>query len=438
MWRGNAVANRRAIGSDCRITAAGFCGRSDGFALKIIGGLGVLIISAGGFAEAQAAPTERGISISPTVRLTYDSNVLRGRETIGSGDVSGSDDVRLSPSLAVGLLYPFGRQSAFLTGSIGYDFYRKNHQLNRERISLDGGVNVKGPASCASVLGIGYSRRQSDLEDLILAADGATLINVVNAQETRRYSGNISCGPAIGLRPGLGYVRSETRNSGARIFQDIISDTYTGSLGYARPSFGQLSLYASYRNGRYPNRSLQPGVVTAIDGIKVYSGGLSYDREIGSRLGGSVSIGYTEVHPDGPQVAKFHGLSYSAAIRYQPMDRLSTSLSASRSAEQSNLQTIGYSISTAYSLSGTYRINERISAPFGVRYSTRSFRGSEILPGALVRDRDHTFNSNLGLRFQARQRLSLGLDAAYSKRTSGSQLLGYDNKQLSATVGLDF
>lgn len=426
------------MGSDSGLAAAEFRGRSDGFALKIIGGLGVLIVSVGGFADARAAtPQERGVSISPTVRLTYDSNVLGGRRVVRDDNISGTDDVQLSPSLAVNIVYPFGRQSAFLGGSIGYDFYRRHDELNRERISLDGGVNIRGPASCASVLGVGYSRRQSDVEDLILAPDGSTLVNVVNVQETRRYSANISCGPAIGLRPGLGYTRSETRNSGRREFQNIISDTYRGSLGYARPSFGQLSLYISHQDGRYPNRELLTGGA-GNDGIKVYSGGLSYDREIGSRLGGTVSIGYTKVDPKSSDVHKFDGLSYSAAVRYQPFDRLSTSISASRSAEQSNLLAVSYSISTAYTFNGTYRINDRFSAPFGARYSTRRFRSSPLVPGALTGSEDRTFNANMGVRFQARQRLSFALDTAYRKRTSDTQLLDYSSKQISATVGLDF
>ena len=405
--------------------------------MKIIGGLGVLILSAGGFAGAQAAAPQRGVSISPTVRLTYDSNVLGGRHVIRDDTVSGTHDVRLSPSLDISVAYPFGRQSAFLGGSIAYDFYRRHNQLNRERISLDGGVNIVGPASCASSLGVGYSRRQSDVEDLILAPDGTTLVNVVNVQETRRYSANISCGATTGLRPGVGYSRSETRNSGTRELQNIVSDTFTGSLGYARPAFGQLSLYGSYRNGRYPNRPSLSG--PGSDGIKVYSGGLSYEREIGSRLGGNVSVGYTQVEPDAPQVPKFHGMSYSAAIRYQPFERLNTTLSASRSPEQSNLLVVSYSISTAYSFSGTYAINDRLSATFGVRYSTRRFRGSPLLPGALVREEDRTFGTNAGLRFKARQRLSMGLDASYRKRTSdGNQLLGFSAKQVSAMVGLEF
>ena len=425
------------MGSDSGVAAAEFRGRSDGFALKIIGGLGVLIISVGGFAEARAAAPERGFTVSPTVRLTYDSNVLGGRQVIRDDNISGTDDVRLSPSLAINVVYPFGRQSAFLGGSIGYDFYRRHDELNRERIALDGGVNIRGPASCASVLGAGYSRRQSDAEDIILAPDGSTLVNVVNVQETRRYSANITCGAAIGLRPGVGYTRSETRNSGVRAFQNVISDTYTGSLGYARPSFGQLSLFVSYRDGRYPNRGLVTGAV-GDDGIKVYSGGLSYDREIGSRLGGSVSVGFTKVNPDAPDVPTFNGLSYSAAVRYQPFDRLSTSLSASRSAEQSNLLAVSYSIMTAFSFNGTYRINDRFSAPFGARYSTRRFRSSPLLPGALTGSEDRTFNANMGVRFQARQRLSFALDAAYRKRTSDTQLLDYSSRQISATVGLDF
>jgi len=420
---------------DSGLAPAGFRDGSEGFALKIIGGLGALILSAGGVADARAAAPERSISITPSVRLTYDSNVLGGRGVVRS-NVSGDDDVRLSPSMGADILYPLGRQSAFLAGSIGYDFYRRHSELNRERINLDGGLHLQGPLGCAGTLAAGYSRRQSDIGDLILAPDGTTLVNIVNVQENRRYSAKMSCGAAIGIRPGVGYTRSETRNSGSRSAQDIVSDTFTASLGYTRPSFGLLSIYGSYRNGRYPNRQEIPGVLFN-DGIEVYSAGASYDRDIGSRLGGAVSVGYTQVEPKSSLVPKFHGLSYSAALRFQPSSRLNTNLSASRSAEQSNVLAVSYTISTAYAFSGSYSLSQRMSAPFSLGYSTRRFRATSFLPGALVRGTDKTYDASLGLRFKPRPKLNMGVDATYRKRTSDVGLLGYSSKQISAIMGLE-
>lgn len=406
--------------------------------MKVSWSIGVLLVSAGGITDTAAA--QRSISATVNTRLTYDSNVLGGRGVLRDPNVESADDWLLSPSLGVNVTQGLGRQSLTLTGSLGYDFYRRNSELNRENINLNGLGNLQGPAGCAGTLGLGYARRQSDPGDLILAPDGTPLVNVVNVQETRRYSAKVSCGREIGLRPGAGWVRSETRNSGIRRAQNVSSDTYTASLAYTRPSFGNLSLDGSYRDGRYPNREELVGAILN-DGIEVYTAGLSYSREIGSRLGGSVSFGYSHVKPKSPLVPKFDGLSYSAAIRFQPSERLNTSLSASRSAEQSNLLAVSYTITTAFSFDGTYALSPRLSSSFGAGFSRRDFESTPLLPGALLGGADDTYDAHLGLRFKPRNRLSMGIEGAYRKRKSNGssavQLLDYESKRVSLSVGFE-
>lgn len=404
--------------------------------MRISWSIGVLYVSVVGISDARAAVSQRSISLTPSARLAYDSNVLGGRGVVRD-NVASQDDWVLSPAVGVEIFYPLGRQSVFLSGSLGYEFYRHNSQLNRERIDLNGGANVQGPAGCAAALKLGYGRRQSDLGDLILAPDGSSLVNVVNVQETRRYSADLSCGRAIGLRPGVGYSRVETRNSSMRRAQDLISDTYSGSLAYTRPSFGSLSVYGSYRDGRYPNRQILTGAVGIGDNIEVYSAGVTYSRNVGSRLSGTVSLGLTKVKPRSPQVPDFSGLSYSAELRFKPSGRLDTRIFASRIAEQSNVLAVSYTITTSYSFGGTYVFSERLSAPFGIGYTKRGFEASPLLPGALTGSSDQTYSASLGLRFRPRQRLTTGLDAAYRKRSSNAGLLDYRSKQVSLSVGLN-
>jgi hypothetical protein len=380
-----------------------------------------------------AAPA-RDISITPTVRLTYDSNVL-GSRNLPLTNVRSADDVRVSPELNVAITTPVGAQSAYLSGTIGYDFYRRNTQLDRERIDLDGGLNLRTPSGrCTGGVGAAYSRGQSNIGDLIILPDESGFIDAVNVQQEVVLRANIACGAAYGLAPGIGYSRQTVTNSNFRDDQNISADTYTASLAWRGARAGTITLAGSYRDGRYPNRVLLNGDE---DGIEVYSGTVTYDRDIGTRYGGTISAGYTKVKPRAPGVADFNGLTYAAAIRALLTDRLSTNLSVSRDAQQSNLLALSYSINTTYAFTGVYQFSERLSAPFGVSYQRRRFETGPDIPGAILAGRsDNLYSANVGLNFRPRPRLNLGISGMYTRRESNTALLDYNSKQVSVFAGI--
>ncbi|MGC7532536.1 hypothetical protein ACPWML_26315, partial [Pandoraea pneumonica] len=67
-----------------------------------------------------------------------------------------------------------GRNSLTLSGFAGYDFYRRNKQLNRERLGLNADLGLVG-GPCFLHLRPGFSRMQSDLGDIIpISAEGVT------------------------------------------------------------------------------------------------------------------------------------------------------------------------------------------------------------------------------------------------------------------------
>src|SRR5687767_5902123 len=68
----------------------------------------------------------------------YDDNLLRTNRLRGGFD--DAEDTRITPTLSVDLDRRLGgRHRLFLKGDAGYDFYRRNEQLNAERIALEGG-----------------------------------------------------------------------------------------------------------------------------------------------------------------------------------------------------------------------------------------------------------------------------------------------------------
>lgn len=391
-------------------------------ALRTHLGLGVALLSCAGAAHAQDA---RKLDISVSSRLEYDTNVLRGSNGLAGGR---EGDFRWSPSLDLDIAYPLGRQSVYLEGSIGYDFYRKNDQFDRERINLEGGA-VFRVSVCTPQVGVGYSRRLSDLADLI---DGPSS---TNTEERRTYSASVSCGASTGLSSSVGYIHEDVSNSQlVRRSGNIRSDTYRASIGYMRPTFGNLSIYGTYRKGTYPDRDLG-GLLPAGDGIQVYSVGGSFDRQIGSRLRGTVSLGYTKVDPTLPTTPSFSGLSYSGDISWTT-DRASIMLGFSRDAEQSNLLAVSYAITSRFQIDGEYAFSERLRFTAGAYYSKRAFETSSLIPGAIARSNDRTYYGYAGLRYIPMRRLSFDLRVTREQRDTGDAFFGYSSTRIGLTTRL--
>lgn len=368
---------------------------------------------------------ERRVDIDLTTRLEYDSNVLRRPEFAAIPEGLERDDIRITPGVAVDIQLPISRQSLFLSGSVGYDFFMNNSHLNRERFDLVGGANVTAGGSCTGQLTGSYTRQQSDL-GYLFAVD-----QLENAEQLAGYGIRLQCGGGIGLSPGLGYRHETATNSlSQRQQNDYSTDIYEADIGYQRPSFGRLSVFGTYAETEFENRVID-GVR---DGVEVYSTGLRFQREIGSRLRGTVSGGYTWVKPRLPGVAEFSGISYSADLTYTPSDRLRTTIGFSREAQLSSLLDISYSISENYRFDGQYAFGPRLSLLFGLQYATRSFELSPQFPALVPQTGDKSYQAFVGVRRQWNDRFATDLDFAQERRDSDNPLLDYRSTRVGLTV----
>lgn len=364
---------------------------------------------------------DKNFGVRLTAGSTYDSNVVRATEA--EPGVAGFDkaDIRFTPAVAVDVTAPFGKQSVFVTGSAGYDFYRRNKQLNRERVALTGGLNLSAGQGCSGRVAFDYGRQQSDFGDF------RRLVRVVNATERRGVSLNASCGSVVGLRPSLGYRREEVANSDVSRRQgDYQSNTITASIGYVRPSFGEASIYGSYRRGSYPERRTL-GASPVSEKIDVFSGGVNFSRAIGRSLRGTVSAGYSKVDPNLPGVQAYGGISYSADLAWRPVDRLNLSIGASKDVQQSSTLDVSFSIAQNYRLNGSYALGRDIRVNFGVSHAKRQYRESPLIPLLSARTGDKSFQVSGGAVYTPRGRISFVLDVTGGKRSSGNRQFGYSN-----------
>lgn len=387
-------------------------------------------------AQSVLAQSESGrrIGVFITSQQVYESNVLRQPKFFPVPRGFARNDFRLSPSINLDIVQPFGRQKLTLVGGAGYDFYRRNSRLERERINLLGRFDLSIGEDCKPQLGISYARQQSDLADFIAFTD----FRLRNREQRVTYSGSVKCGSVIGLKPGLSIERTVVTNSSVfRRLGNFNSTAYGASIGYISPTLGELSLFGNYRKGDYPNRGAFIGGRTLGDKVEVFSGGLRLQRDLGSRLKGNISIGYTLAEPSLPGTRRFSGGSGSADLTAQISEPLQVVLGYSRSVQQSNQLNVSFSVNDAYSLNASYVLGPRLVLTGGVSRTERKLRDSPALTPNLLGLEDKTTLYFGGLRYSPLGPISFSLNATKSERRSDTGFFDYNASAVSLGVNLN-
>lgn len=370
----------------------------------------------------------RQIKVTATTRLQYDDNVVLNNPNLVAGQPKG--DFSAAPALDVNLYLPRATGDLYLRGNVGYNFYRRYTRLNRESIDLIGGADQR-LASCIGHAEVAYNRRLTDLSNL-LAQDAAASVN--NTEERRTYTADIGCGGQIGIRPSIGFTRSEVRNSTAlRKFADSNANTITAQLGLASPAIGTVSIFGRYSDASYINRETPTGV--GQDGLESYAGGVQLERNVGTRLNFRGSVNYTKVNPKLAGTPGFSGMGFDLSTTYNG-DLFNLVVGASRNAVPSQLLFVSYNLETTVRATLSRQLSERTQLQVGASYLRREFASSPLFPSAPANGKDENATLNAGIRFEASRRLRFSLDGTYMKRTSNIQLFGFDAKRISLTTSL--
>lgn len=377
-------------------------------------------------APAFAQGGGRKIDIRAVNTIDYNDNVVLNDPRISGGGTRG--DVSTSPSLSLDIVLPRATGSTYVNGTIGYRFFKNYTRLNRENISLNGGVDQR-LASCLTHGEVGYTRALGELSDL-LATD--TPQSFRNTQESRRFSADISCG-SYGLRPSLAYSRYETRNdSTLRQFGDSNSDSLTAQLGLAVPAIGTISVFGRGTDTRYIHRLTPTG---RQDGSKSYAVGVQLERSLGTRLNFSGSVNYTKVDPKLAGTRSFSGIGYQLSATYSG-DDYSVQLAGSRSSEPSAIYFVSYNITTTISASVSKQLSNRMSLGVNAGRTWRDFAASSLFLNAPVSGSDESFNLGANISYSAIRRLRFSLGTTYSERTSNIQLFPYKATRVYFTTSL--
>lgn len=391
----------------------------------IVGALGALAALAAPVQSVRAAPPSQG-SAQPTnktvielsLEVRHDSNVARANAARAASEGLTLADERLTPQLSVTVARPLSLLRVSLDASVGYDFYRRNHRLNRERLSLAGDASL--PFSlCELEFTPTLSRRQSDLADIQAATRGS----IRNAETIQDYLGTVRCGHRYGLRPMALVERSTGQNSNPlRQISDYRTTRWGGGLVYASPVFGTLE--TSYRHGDtvYPHRLIGAGQ----DGYSIDTVQARLDRSLGSLLTGTLEGGYSHLQPRRPGVPVFNGFVWDFELAAAVTPHLRLDASVARKLAPSLTVDALYRVDTVYQISQSYYFNSLISLRLTEGFEKHHFAGAGTALGPLLTG-DSRRDVLAILSYARSPRLRFGVEAGYETRDAPGNFYDYND-----------
>ena len=358
-----------------------------------------------------------GIVVTASIDVSHDSNVRRFG---GSPYLTGSAaDERATPSIGVTINKSLGRNSLTLDATAGYDFYRRNTQLNRERLGFGADLGLVG-GPCVVHLRPTFSRQQSDLSEYIPIENGGRA-SLNNTQQTQSYAGEVQCGDRYGLRPLiLGTHAVGTNSLPQRQISDYRTNTYGAGVAYGDPIYGEFALRATRSDTDYPHRPASFGNGT----FSMRNISLDFDRSIGARLSGSVGVSYIMVRPSDPVVRDSNNFGWHVDLTATPTPDLQVAIGTSRNVTPSLGNDSVYQINRSYRLNGSYAFNSRFQFSLAGSISRTRYAGSIGYYGPIMSDATlHMLTGTLTLK--ASNRLNYSLYGGYQDRNTNRSIYNY-------------
>lgn len=364
------------------------------------------------------------------VALNFDlrhlGNATRTSEEAAAARGLEVSDQRLTVGVDVAVNRSLGRNTLLLAGNAGYDFYRRNSQLNRERIGLraDVGLNVR---ACLVDLSAQIDRRQSDLDTITLVdLPGAEALR--NAEMLQTYRAEGRCGYAYGLRPSIGYEHSRGDNSNdLREISDFRSNRVFAGLAYNHPVAGKVRLTYEREKVKFPNRAATP--LAALAGYRLDEARLQLSRDVGTILTADAMVAYTWLKPDNAAGPAFKGATWRLTGTLKPTSRLQVRATTERSVRPS---LGGEALFTRLSFTegrATYALSERLTLSGGLSVSDRKYRGAQANFGPLLEE-DRFRRIFAGMTMRAGRRLQLTLEGGHERRNATGTIYDYDSAYL--------
>jgi hypothetical protein len=373
-----------------------------------------------------SAPTDRRTQVSFSMDALYDSNVARSDAALAAERRLTLADEIFTPGGHFIVSRNLGREILFLQGDAEYNFHRTNTILDRENVDVAAGVNGR-LGRCRVLPSAEYSRAQSDLAEQSLTA-------VKNVLEVETIGISADCGRATGLAPTFSASQVWRGNSAVQS-RSVDSNTTGVSAGiaYRRPVLGSISLFGSYAAAEFPHRPNRIGPGAGNFGYELYSSGLTYERRVGRRIEGAVTVSYSQLNPNTVLSPAFSGVTYAFDGAYHPTSRVALHLSANRAPAPSNRVNSDYSIDTTYEADLSYLMGSKVTL------SLTGLEKSEIYhitPGAVQIDltRETADSVSAAATYRLTRRLSVAANLSYQDRRANFPGLSYTDVRSGVQV----
>ncbi|MDO9429850.1 MAG: outer membrane beta-barrel protein [Phenylobacterium sp.] len=383
--------------------------------------VGMVAISSEAFAQEA-----RRLDFGLQALIEYNSNVAASTEEAAELRGLSRSDTLFSPTATIDFSAPVGRQAVFFRGLAGYTFYDKNKRLDRERLNGTGGVQSRlGP--CAGTLSGGYMRGISQYDDPLLDAF------VDNVQETKRVDGDVACSRSTGFG-ATGQVSKEWTGNEVNILKLSDYERTKIMLGatYTRPTLGTLTVFGTREETSYVNRPID-------DGYEMNALGLTYSRQLGARIEGSVTVSANKLEQKRLSTAgdDLETTAYAASLSYRASSRLRFMGSFDRAVTPSQVIGRSYDIADVYRISGEYALGSRFMISGGVARAERDAGGGLTFP--VVQLTESTTTTMFGsVRYKQSDRLSFVLNAGRDERSTNAPQFDYTNNRIGLRADVAF
>ncbi len=393
----------------------------------------LLAVPATGALAQDALPqvdNKRRTDVSVSVTTIYDTNVARAGDVPALRRGVRQEDTVFRPAITLDLIQPLGRQAVFVRGSAGYDFYRRNTQLDRRRADLTAGYTIQ-LGICQPTAFAGYRAFQSEFE----TSDVGVVKNLVEATS---LAAGLQCGRGLG--PGLMVVgrREDTKNS-AKIQEEVDTTTknLTVQLSYNNPALARVGVVYVYADNQFPNRIIP--TLPVGDGFITTTYGLSLGRDIGARLSLDGVLSRTvvkrEFAPPGlPQ--KFESNTYEGNLTYRVSSRLDLQGHASRAVRPSSQVGKLYDIVTEGEVAAAYKLGSRYTITLGGIVRDLDSASDALVRPVITDARSYIAYGSVGYRTSRGVRLLL--DVRQEDRTTNLPDFNYIANRVGLTAQMAF
>lgn len=281
--------------------------------------------------------------IQPTVRATYDDNMLKLSTIRSPGD---RDDFRVTPTIDFTVRRLIGgRHQLTLTGLAGYDIHRNFKFLDRERIEASGDIDIAIAGTCNVRPSVNVDWAQANLSD-----QGFIVGNTLRRTDVAVTA---ACRRAAGFYPTVsGRISRQANTSTSREIFDLHNEFASAGIGYRVPSIGDLVVQVEYERFDRPRFRSRLGIDDQTSTMRY---GLLFTRAVAPRVSFRAAVNYFNVDPHDPTLQSFSGVGFEGGVNIRPSPALGINFRASRAASsQSNVGTT-YLIQTNWELTATYR-----------------------------------------------------------------------------------